>query len=100
MSVTHGNHGYDNQYDSMKAIFYASGPEFKRNFTLDKNSSLYNVDLFGLMCLILNLDDCPPSNGTLEHIQPFLSDPNRVENMRKRIKNRRIKYIIFSISKS
>jgi hypothetical protein len=77
LSLIHGNHGYDNQIDSMKAIFYASGPKFKRNFTLDKSSSLYNIDLFGLMCVILNIEKCPPSNGSLANIQPFLINSNK-----------------------
>jgi len=57
----------------MKAIFYASGPQFKRNFTLNNSSLLYNIDVFGLMCLILNIEKCPPSNGSLENVQPFLN---------------------------
>ncbi|CAF1196965.1 unnamed protein product [Rotaria sp. Silwood1] len=76
LSLIHGNHGYDNQHDSMKSIFYAYGPQLKRNFTLDNSSLLYNVDLFGLMCLLLNIEKCPPSNGSLENIQSFLFDPN------------------------
>jgi len=57
----------------MKAIFYASGPQLKRNFTLNNSSLLYNIDVFGLMCLILKIEKCPPSNGSLENIQPFLN---------------------------
>jgi hypothetical protein len=56
----------------MKTIFYATGPKFKENFTLDNSSLLYNVDIFGLMCIILNIKKCPPSNGSLENIRPFL----------------------------
>jgi hypothetical protein len=78
LNTTHGNHGYDNQIDSMKTIFYANGPQLKKNFTLSNTSSLYNVDLFGLMCLILNIEKCPSSNGSLANIQPFLIDPHRV----------------------
>jgi len=62
----------------MKGIFYASGPQFKRNFTLNNSSLLYNVDIFGLMCLILNIQQCPPSNGSLENIQPFLNSNKRI----------------------
>jgi len=78
LNTTHGNHGYDNQIDSMKTIFYANGPQLKTNFKLSNTSSLYNVDLFGLMCLILNIEKCPSSNGSLANIQPFLIDPHRV----------------------
>lgn len=71
-NLIHGNHGYDNEIDSMKGIFYASGPKFKQNFTLNNSSKLYNTDIFGLMCILLDIKSCPPSNGSLEHIQPFL----------------------------
>lgn len=56
----------------MKGIFYGIGPKFKQNFTLNKSNLLYNVDIFNLMCIILNIHKCPSSNGTLEHIKPFL----------------------------
>jgi len=56
----------------MKGIFYASGPKLKRNFTLNNSSILYNVDIFCLMCIILDIKQCPSSNGSLENIQPFL----------------------------
>jgi hypothetical protein len=64
--------------DSMKTIFYASGPQLKEYFTLSNTTSLSNVDIFPLMCLILNIEKCPPSNGSLANIQPFLMDPHRV----------------------
>ncbi|CAF4145542.1 unnamed protein product [Rotaria sp. Silwood2] len=78
LSTIHGNHGYDNQINSMKTIFYASGPQLKQNFTLSNTAILNNVDVFGLMCLILNIKKCPSSNGSLANIQPFLIDPTRV----------------------
>ncbi len=78
---THGNYGYDNQIDSMKTIFYANGPQLRENFTLSNSTSLNNVDIFPLMCLILNIDKCPSSNGSLTNIQSFLVDPQRVLNI-------------------
>jgi hypothetical protein len=69
----------------MKTIFYASGPKLKKNFTLGNSSLLYNIDIFGLMCIILNIKKCPPSNGSLENIQPFLIDPKRVIHFKKKI---------------
>lgn len=62
----------------MKTIFYANGPQLKTNVTLPNLSLLQNVDIFNLMCLILNIDKCPPSNGSLANIQPILLDPHRV----------------------
>jgi hypothetical protein len=64
----------------MKGIFYASGPQLKENFTLDSSLSLYNIDLFGLMCTILNINKCPPSNGSFENVQPFLKPKSKVMN--------------------
>ncbi|CAF3333715.1 unnamed protein product [Rotaria socialis] len=78
LSAIHGNHGYDNQMNSMKTIFYASGRQLRDNFTLSNTATLHNVDIFALMCLILNITKCPPSNGSLANIQPFLKDPTRV----------------------
>ncbi|CAF3208373.1 unnamed protein product [Rotaria socialis] len=100
LSRTHGNHGYDNRHDSMKAIFYATGPQLKQNFTLDNSSTLYNVDLFGLMCLLLNIDECPPSNGSLENIKSFLIDPIRVSNMNRRLQRTTTDFVIYSIDKT
>ena len=77
-TLVHGNHGYDNQVESMKGIFYASGPQFKRNFTLNNASALYNIDLFGLMCIILDVEKCPSSNGSLANVQLFLKSRRRV----------------------
>ncbi len=65
----------------MKTIFYANGPQLKENYTLSNNLSLYNVDIFSLMCLILNIDKCPLSNGSLTNIQSFFIDSNRISNM-------------------
>ena len=63
----------------MKGIFYAMGPEFKRNFLLDRSAALYNVDLFNLMCYILKIIGCPSSNGTISNIEPFLLDAERMK---------------------
>ncbi|UJR31348.1 hypothetical protein I4U23_018844 [Adineta vaga] len=78
---THGNHGYDNQIDSMKTIFYANGPELKENFTLSNSESLHNVDIFVLMCLILNIGKCPSSNSSTTNIQSFLMDSSKIASI-------------------
>lgn len=95
--MTHGNHGYDNLDDSMKGIFYASGPEFKRNFTLDRSANLYNVDLFNLMCFILRIDDCPSSNGTISNVEPFLLNSNAIKRFLQS-SQRRTSELIFRFS--
>ncbi len=47
-----GTHGYDNTNPDMDAIFYGSGPAFKRNYRSEKFN---NVDLYNLMCKMLNI---------------------------------------------
>src|SRR5206468_3096761 len=47
-----GNHGWDNELPSMRAIFMGKGPAFKRSFEFD---TLNNVDVYHIVCHILNL---------------------------------------------
>ncbi|MEA3317381.1 MAG: ectonucleotide pyrophosphatase/phosphodiesterase [Bacteroidota bacterium] len=47
-----GTHGYDNKNTDMHAIFYAYGPAFKNNY---KHHSINNIDIYPLICNILNL---------------------------------------------
>lgn len=47
-----GTHGYDNANTDMHAIFYAYGPAFKNNY---KHHSINNIDIYPLICNILNL---------------------------------------------
>ena len=104
MNKKHGNHGYDNQINSMRTIFYASGPQLKRNFTLPNTSALYNVDIFALMCLILNIRHCPPSNGSLANIQPFLIVPSRIfsiiDNGTRKTQDGSMSFVIYLLGKN
>jgi len=64
-----GAHGYDNQNSDMHAIFYAVGPAFKTGY---KSKAINNVDLYPLVCKILNLT--PAKNeGSLENVLPMLN---------------------------
>ena len=36
-------HGYDNDLQSMQAIFFAQGPAFKKNYTI---TSINNIDIY------------------------------------------------------
>ncbi|MDA3952327.1 MAG: ectonucleotide pyrophosphatase/phosphodiesterase [Bacteroidales bacterium] len=47
-----GTHGYDNKNKDMHAIFYASGPAFKKAY---KSKAINNIDIYPLICRILNL---------------------------------------------
>lgn len=99
LTLIHGNHGYDNHDDSMKGIFYASGPEFQRNFTLDRSTSLYNVDLFNLMCYILQIQDCPSSNGTISHIEPLVVNARRMRRFLQSNRQPTVERVLFLFGK-
>lgn len=53
MDAKYGEHGYDNIEPSMKPIFTAKGPSFKKGVTVDTEFS--NVDLYHLFCRILGI---------------------------------------------
>ncbi|XP_048452966.1 ectonucleotide pyrophosphatase/phosphodiesterase family member 3 [Rhincodon typus] len=62
-----GNHGYDNEYKSMQAVFIGNGPGFKYNTMVDPFD---NIELYNLMCDLLQIT--PSSNngshGSLNHL--------------------------------
>lgn len=47
-----GNHGYDNQAESMQGLFVAAGPALKRGARLERFRS---IDVYELMCRILRV---------------------------------------------
>lgn len=51
-----GAHGYDNFDSTMRAIFYASGPSFKKNVI---HPSLPNISLYPLICRLLSIKPAP-----------------------------------------
>lgn len=67
-SIRGGAHGYDNFNSDMFAIFYASGPAFKKNYQFKE---LNNIDVYNLVCRILDLK--PAANdGDPNHIKGLL----------------------------
>uniref|UniRef100_A0A8C6PLY6 Venom phosphodiesterase 1-like n=1 Tax=Nothobranchius furzeri TaxID=105023 RepID=A0A8C6PLY6_NOTFU len=62
-----GNHGYDNDAESMHAMFLSYGPKFQQKSTVEPFS---NIELYNLMCDILEI--IPAENngthGSLNHI--------------------------------
>lgn len=67
---TRGSHGYLNTVQSMWPIFYARGPAFKKGY----HSKTFNsVDLYPLMCKLLNID-ANPNNGSYSAVKPLLLD--------------------------
>lgn len=63
-----GAHGYDNRNPDMYGIFYATGPAFKKGY---KTEELNNVDIYNLVCRILNIKPAP-NDGDISHIQNLL----------------------------
>ncbi|KAK3089994.1 hypothetical protein FSP39_008300 [Pinctada imbricata] len=66
-----GNHGYDNRYKSMRALFLAHGPEFRQNVTVN---AFENIELYNLMTDILKIK-ASPNNGTRGSLNHVLRSP-------------------------
>ena len=56
-----GAHGFDNQLESMRALFVAHGPAFKRARVVEPFA---NVDVYNIMAKILKLKAAPNDGGT------------------------------------
>lgn len=69
-----GNHGYDNRLMNMRPIFYATGPNFRKNVTA---TSINSVDIYPLVCKLLDFNPSV-NNGSLENTKEFIV-PNAVE---------------------
>lgn len=68
-----GYHGYDNmRYPNMYGIYFASGPDFKRNAKFGVGR-LPNVNVYQLMCHVMQLVPAP-HNGTWSKVCDALSD--------------------------
>ncbi|KAL8577567.1 hypothetical protein ACOMHN_044247 [Nucella lapillus] len=65
-----GNHGYSNDLPSMKPIFLARGPDFRKGV---KSPSIRSVDIYPLLCRLLTLRPAP-HNGSLTSTAHFLVD--------------------------
>jgi len=61
----------------MYPIFIGAGPAFKKNFRVDP---FKNVDIYPLMCSILNLE-APPNNGSLEVVKKMLVEKSLDSNI-------------------
>lgn len=67
--LNRGSHGYDNTLPSMRAVFVAAGPSFRRGATLP---AFDNVDVYPLLATLLGL--APARNdGTAATFAPVLA---------------------------
>ncbi|KFZ63453.1 Ectonucleotide pyrophosphatase/phosphodiesterase family member 3, partial [Podiceps cristatus] len=75
-----GNHGYNNEFKSMEAIFLAYGPSFKEKTEVD---AFENIEVYNLMCDLLHITPAPNNgtHGSLNHLlkKPFYSPSHAKE---------------------
>jgi predicted AlkP superfamily pyrophosphatase or phosphodiesterase len=64
-----GNHGYDNNHTDMHGIFVARGPSFKEKY---KTGTLWNIDIYPLLCKIYNISPRANIDGSVERIEFIL----------------------------
>ena len=64
-----GNHGFDNNNIDMHGIFTAVGPVFKNGYT---TGTIWNIDVYPLLCKIFNINPNPKADGKLERIEFLL----------------------------
>lgn len=60
-----GNHGYDKDFIDMHGIFLATGPDFKKAY---RTGTLWNIDVYPLLCKILGIIPRSNIDGKLERI--------------------------------
>ncbi|MEN8194191.1 MAG: ectonucleotide pyrophosphatase/phosphodiesterase, partial [Bacteroidota bacterium] len=61
-----GDHGYLKEHLDMHGILVASGPRFKNSY---KIGTLWNIDVYPLLCKIFNIYPNPKIDGKLERIE-------------------------------
>ncbi|XP_027763273.1 venom phosphodiesterase 1-like isoform X1 [Empidonax traillii] len=66
-----GDHGYNNEFKSMQAIFLAYGPSFKEKTEVD---AFENIEVYNLMCDLLRITPAP-NNGTHGSLNHLLRKP-------------------------
>uniref|UniRef100_A0A8P0N319 Ectonucleotide pyrophosphatase/phosphodiesterase family member 3 n=1 Tax=Canis lupus familiaris TaxID=9615 RepID=A0A8P0N319_CANLF len=66
-----GNHGYNNEFKSMKAIFLAHGSSFKEKAEIEP---FENIEVYNLICDLLHIQPAP-NNGTHGSLNHLLKVP-------------------------
>ena len=67
--IKKGNHGYDNENKDMWAIFYATGPAFKKGYV---QKTFLNISIYPLIAQILGIS-IPPADGKLKLVRRMLN---------------------------
>ena len=63
-----GEHGYDSALPSMRAIFIAAGPAFRRGYVAEP---FQNIHVYELICAVLGLRPAP-NDGSLDSVRVML----------------------------
>lgn len=63
-----GSHGYDNEVESMRALFVAHGPAFKKGYV---SEPFRNIEVYNLLCKVLGLTPAP-NDGTQGSLDDLL----------------------------
>ncbi|XP_066960848.1 venom phosphodiesterase-like [Macrobrachium rosenbergii] len=66
-----GEHGYDNFFPVMNAMFLAYGPDFQNHIEVE---AFQNIELYNLMCHLLDVKPAP-NNGTWGALHHILAHP-------------------------
>jgi predicted AlkP superfamily pyrophosphatase or phosphodiesterase len=67
---TRGSHGYDPALPSMRALFVAHGPAFRRGAVLP---AFDNVHVYPLLARLLGVSEAP-NDGSIAPLLPALAD--------------------------
>ncbi|UYV60787.1 ENPP4 [Cordylochernes scorpioides] len=70
MKGVKGEHGYSNDLVSMNPIFFARGPNFKRQFTMPRFET---VNIYPMVCQILGLTPAPNNGSVGAIVEMFTS---------------------------
>jgi hypothetical protein len=70
-----GNHGYDDALPSMRAIFLARGPAFRRDARVP---AFRNIHVYPLLAQVLGIVPLP-TDGSLDSVRAVLSPSGNVQ---------------------
>jgi predicted AlkP superfamily pyrophosphatase or phosphodiesterase len=70
-----GNHGFDDTLPSMRGIFIAQGPAFRRGVTVPP---FRNIHVYSLLAEVLGVDPAP-TDGSLDSVRALLAGAHDVE---------------------
>jgi len=73
-SCNGGNHGFDNEFKSMHALFTGHGPAFKNSFSF--TDPFEAIEVYNLMSDILDVTPAP-NNGTQGSLNHLLKNPKK-----------------------